>query len=242
MRIGIVVPMKAEFLALGASRVRPGAIERLSSGVLAALSGVGPERARNTARRLLDEGATALMSWGCAAALRPDLRAGSLLLPATVVSAAGAFEADPEWHRVLCERMSGLETHTEPIVESALLQDRAAKASLAAATGALAADMESAAIAAIARDARVPFAALRAVSDAADLGVPQALAAGVTADGEIARLRTFFALAVAPAHWITALRLARGFRAAQLTLREAAIRAELHSGAEYRQMFVPAKS
>src|SRR5215467_3825808 len=61
-------------------------------------SGPGPERAASAATAALASGASGLMSFGLAGALRAELAPGAVLLPRRVRSAAGAFDADPQWH------------------------------------------------------------------------------------------------------------------------------------------------
>ncbi|HZD53555.1 MAG TPA: purine phosphorylase, partial [Woeseiaceae bacterium] len=54
------------------------------------VSGVGPQRARGAARRLLADGAEALLSWGTATALAPWLEAGDVILPRGILRAGNA--------------------------------------------------------------------------------------------------------------------------------------------------------
>src|SRR5215831_2068321 len=62
-------------------------------------SGPGPERAASAATAALASGASGLLSFGLAGALRAELVPGAVLLPRRVRSVAGAsFDADPEWH------------------------------------------------------------------------------------------------------------------------------------------------
>ena len=58
--------------------------------VRVACSGGSAERARSEAARLVAEGAAALVSFGLAGGLAPELRPGDLLLPETVRSAGAA--------------------------------------------------------------------------------------------------------------------------------------------------------
>ncbi len=59
----------------------------------------------------------------------------------------------------------------------------AAKATLRAASGALAIDMESAAVAEAAAEAGVPFLVLRVIADPADRAIPPVALHGVAPDG-----------------------------------------------------------
>src|SRR5205823_12545868 len=71
----------------------------------------------------------------------------------------------------------------------AVVESAAQKARLWMETGALAVDMESAAIMAWARGRDVPAAVVRGVSDDAERGIPAALAAAVSEDGRVRPLR-----------------------------------------------------
>ena len=129
--------------------------------VLRAVSGVGAERAYRAGRRLLEAGATALVSWGTAGALVPELGPGALLLPRKVIGCDGTdFPVDSDWHQRVSERLPReLAVHMAPLADAAEpLLSAIDKSRLAQRSGADAADMESAALAALAREAGVPIA------------------------------------------------------------------------------------
>lgn len=92
-----------------------------------------------------------------------------------------------------------------------------AKAALYAATGAVAVDMESHAAARVAARHKLPFAAIRVISDRADARLPAAALAGMRADGGIATGAVIGALMRSPGQLPSLLRTAReaaaGFRA-----------------------------
>ncbi|MGE0386720.1 MAG: purine phosphorylase [Gammaproteobacteria bacterium] len=140
--------------------------------------GVGPERAYRAACAAVREcGARALVSWGTAGALRPGLRPGTLLLPAAIASDDGEPRAtDPGWRARLGERLrAGCDFLADDMAHSVrVVGTAAAKAALAEATGALAVDMESHAIARAAAELGVPFLAVRAIADDAHMPLPPA--------------------------------------------------------------------
>jgi adenosylhomocysteine nucleosidase len=224
MRIGIVGALEPEIRAFGRRRSRrPGGPR--GDAVLRAVSGVGAERAYGAGRRLIDAGADALVSWGTAAALVPVLEPGSLLLPRKVIARDGtAFAVEGEWQQAIRERLSGEHVvHTAPLADAGEpLLSAADKRTLAQRSGAAAADMESAALAALASEAGIPLLVVRAVVDSADVAVPARLAAATRRDGSLSVASTLAWLASSPSQWLTALRLARGFRAALLTLERVA--------------------
>jgi adenosylhomocysteine nucleosidase len=210
--IGIVAGLEPEVRSL----------RRLPEEFSIAVSGMGAERSYRAAQRLVQSGAQALVSWGCAAALDSRLEPGMLVMPRAVVGASGeAHAVDTEWQQAVIGVLnSRLKVHTGPLVETVrTLATAADKRELLTRSRALAADMESAGVARAARELGVPFLALRAIADGADVAVPQELERAVAADGEIDVGATAARLIVAPWRWPAAVRLGLGFRAALLTLR-----------------------
>ena len=219
-RVGVVGALEPEIRAfvLGSPR-RSG--KRARRDALIAVCGMGQERAYRAGERLIQQGATALVSWGTAAALVPTLRPGTLVLPEKIVDGRGrAFEVDAAWQRRVRARlpenlpvyMGALAEATEPLLTVA------DKSSLAQRSGAAAADMESAALAALALEAHIPLLVVRAVVDSAEMSVSRELAEATRSDGSLRVASTIARLAFSPRQWGMALRLACGFRAALGTL------------------------
>jgi adenosylhomocysteine nucleosidase len=193
----------------------------LADGTRLAVSGIGGVRAAASARQLVAAGVTALVSWGMAGGLDPALEPGAILLPAAVLGVDGSrVEADAALRARLLLALSAL----GPVAGGALLTvaDAACsagdKAALHRDTGAVAVDMESLAIARVAREHRLPFAALRVVVDHARDQLPPAAAKALDADGNVLILRLIGSLAMAPAQLGALLRLAARYRAASRTL------------------------
>jgi adenosylhomocysteine nucleosidase len=172
-------------------------------------------------RTLLEKGATALLSWGSAGGLKPNLSPGSLILPKTVIGFNGCFyHVDAPWHQSLCGRLKGhVDFHTEPLVESLIVvRTPAEKVILFRETGAIGVDMESASVAAVAQEARVPFMVVRAVADSTDTTIPEMTLNAVDEFGRLNLLKLIRGLAKDPAELLTLVRIARNYRAAQRTL------------------------
>jgi adenosylhomocysteine nucleosidase len=215
-RPGIVAALAAEARLLG--RARPqGAVLALADGTLLVVSGMGPSAAARAAQRLLEAGATALVSFGVAGGLDPALEAGALVLPDEVVSADGARHATaPAWR----ERVAAAVAARYPARRGALLTCReplcspAEKAAAFRETGAVAVDMEGFAIAETAARRGLPFLAVRSVLDAAADTLPPTLLGAIDAGGAASPGRILAALVRAPREWPDVLRLARHSRAA----------------------------
>jgi len=222
---GVAVALAAELRSLTTQAIAPGSCVRLPGGALVALSGVGPERARAAALRLLTAGATALVSWGVAAGLDPGLRAGSLLLPERVIGADGTtYRVTASWRAELSARIATrIAAHAGPLVEATrLLETPQEKRALFERHGAIAADMESAALARVARMRDVPFVVVRVVADPAARRTPAWVGALVDGAGKVRASR---ALREAVAHlgdWGAVVVLALQFREAREVLRRVA--------------------
>jgi nucleoside phosphorylase len=221
MTLGIVAAMSAEMRTITRQRVSMGIVARHSSKVLLALSGIGPERARTAGKLLLAHGATALLSWGTAAALDSNLAPGSLILPKTMIAAdETVFPVCPEWHDRLRKQLSGsFKIYTGTMVESpAVLFNSNDKHALFERSGGIAVDMESAAIAAVAYEAGIPLMIVRCIADSADMAVPQRLVYIMEDAGGLRQLRLLVSVTMHPREWSTIARLATGFYAARKTL------------------------
>jgi adenosylhomocysteine nucleosidase len=177
-------------------------------------SGPGAERAAAAAARAVEAGARLLVSWGLAGSLDERLEPGTLVAPRRVVAErAPPLTVDAGWHA----RVAGLADEFslnagDLLTVSAALESPAAKRA-AAAAGAVAVDMESAAIAAVAAGARVPFIALRVVVDGLADSLPPGAERWIDDRGERRMAPTLRAVA-SPRQWRSLLTLAKRYRVA----------------------------
>jgi adenosylhomocysteine nucleosidase len=187
-------------------------------------SGADAGRARRESERLAGD-VEGLVSFGLAGALALDLKPGDLLLPNEVIAPDGRrIATDPTWR----ERLQGLapEARLDPLLGSnALIESPAAKAALHRASGALALDMESHAVAGAARAAGLAFVVIRAIADPADRALPAAARIALDAEGRVRMLAVAAALLRRPGDLPALLRLAREGAAGLRTLRGVAARA-----------------
>jgi len=190
---------------LGLARVDGADHPRFRAGALELVC-VGPG-ARYLDARVGGLPAPALVvSAGVCGALAPHLRAGALIVPEAVVDAGGA--------RLATAEVPGLPRSGTLLGVTAVVATPDAKTRLWLATGALACDMESAAILAWAATRGVPAAVVRGVSDAASRGVPPDLAALVEPDGRVRTARAVRAALARPRALADALALRGGTSAA----------------------------
>jgi len=215
------VAVTAEAGSLIKEPVAKGEPIRLPDGALLTVSGMGPRRATVASKALLEKGVTTLLSWGSAGGLAPQLSAGSLILPKTVIASdQSLYHVDIGWHKRLCHRLEGrLSFHTDPLVESAtVVWSAAEKAVLFRETGAVGVDMESAAVAAVAQEAGIPFLVVRAVADPMGTTIPKN---ALNVFDEFGRLNFFNliqGLVQHPTGLFVLLRIGRNYRAALRTL------------------------
>ncbi len=166
--IGIVVGFAAEARVAGAL------------GGAIAIGGGDAAGAASAAEGLARSGVTALLSFGLAGGLAPSLPAGALVVPAHVVDENGArWAADP----ALAARFGPVAGVL--LAAAYVLPTRAGKRAAWDRTGALAADLESGAVARAAQANGLPFAVLRAVCDPAGRDLPPAALCALSPDGRI---------------------------------------------------------
>jgi adenosylhomocysteine nucleosidase len=222
--LGIVVSLPWELKSLTRQNIPVGACRQIGDDTLVALSGIGAERAHAASALLVSRGATALLSWGCAAALDDRLKAGSVVLPKRVIGATGeSFPVSVEWHRRLYQTLSAkYRVGTDALVESeAIIKTRDAKRTLAEQTQAVATDMESGAQARLAHARRMPFIVVRVIVDTASTQMPENVMQALDHRGDI-KVGSFLARALLrPADGITLMKLGIQFNAARRTLKKA---------------------
>lgn len=195
-----------------------------------AVSGIGARRARRAALARVDAGATLLLSIGFAGGLQPALAAGDLVVPDAVCDEHGAphavcTAAAAVLREALREALPGpARVHRGVLASVARPAATAAdKRALAASLHAIAVDMESAAVARVARERGIGFAALRAVSDAATQELPRAVLAAVDPTGCVRPLALLLALARRPGELRALPALRRGVHAAEVSLAAALV-------------------
>lgn len=231
--IGFIVALPAEAPSLTRQRVDFDSLLPLPEGHWLAISGAGPDAAHEAATRLLAQGTTALVSWGCAAALAPDLKPGALVIPNRILGAKGdTLPVSPEWRGRLVQAL----TPTIPVIDGALQESRrivatpAEKHALHLGTHAVAVDMESAAIARVAQRAQRPFLAVRVIADSAQMPLPAAVAQSLNPRGDVRMGDLLRHLVRHPGQIPELIRLGQAFGAALKTLR----RVRALSGADCR--------
>ncbi len=218
---GIGAALFAEARILSKGLKATGELIHLPGGAMMRLSGIGANRARLTARALLENGATALVSWGFAGGLLPGLSAGSLIVPQDVIAADQiVYPVDSVWHKRLCRQLQGtIDLYKGPLAESpAMLASCGEKKKLFSRTGAIAVDMESASIAWFAKKAGVPFLVVRAITDPAEMAIPRSVQNWVDEFGRVRLFKVIQGVIKRPMDLPLLVDLGRNFRAARAAL------------------------
>ena len=219
--LGIVVSLSRELKSLTRQTIPVGSWKAITDNTLVALSGIGADRAYMAGSVLVSQGATALLSWGCAAALDDRVSPGCLILPERSIGANGEIHrVSTEWHRRLYLALESKHSvRTEALVESdVIVKTSAEKRSLARRTQAAATDMESAAQARLAKDYGLPFIAIRAIVDTPSTEIPENVLKALDPEGNINLWKLLSS--TMPADWIKIVRLGIQFNAAQRTLKK----------------------
>jgi adenosylhomocysteine nucleosidase len=216
---GVVAALTSEARALGP--VKRGGAGRLAlnDGTLVAVSGMGVAAA-DAARSLVEAGATALVSWGMAGALDPELEAGDVCLPSEVVASDGrSFTTARHWREPLAVSISAQRRVAcgRLLTSSQAISTASAKEAAFRRTGAAAVDMESSVVAQIAALHGMPFIAVRVIVDTAADAVPSAVLAA-SHGGQVHLWQLLWGLVLAPADLAPLLRLARRYRVATRSL------------------------
>jgi len=123
-----------------------------------------------------------IISFGLAGGLALGLPPGTCIIGRGVLALGEGFATDSDWsHRMLALLPAAM--HADIAAADRAIQLPSEKRTLHARTGAIAVDMESHIAGRMAREQRLPFAALRVIVDPAEQTVPKAALAGQRADG-----------------------------------------------------------
>lgn len=179
--------------------------------IVLSVSGMGQDRARQAALAMSRKNLSLMISSGYCGSLRPGLLAGNLALDDT--------RSDAAWVDSIKEiaQTQNLRLHRGAFSSGAsVLMTAADKSRAAADSGAIAADMESAAICDVCLDAKIPFGSIRAVSDEADQDLPASVQF-INHEGRPTS-RFWTSILTRPQDWAGLIRMHRSSRKADAAL------------------------
>ncbi len=235
--IGLVVALPAEARALigrGRWQRTEGHLFRRSrlnnsTHLVVVLAGVGMENAFLASQWLVAEGVVALGASGVSGGLDPKLEPGDLVLADSVIQENGntckqVWEGSSKFVEIVYAALiaKGIPAYRGAIItaQKPVLSARN-KQALFTKTKALAADMESAAVAVVANKAGLPFFALRTMCDVATRTVPIEIFDCLNQAGNVRLFHLFRMLLLKPPLVSDLLRSKRDFAVALSTLRRA---------------------
>jgi adenosylhomocysteine nucleosidase len=164
-------------------------------------------------------GARVLVSWGLAGGLGAALAPGAVVIPRRVLAHdGGAFDSDPALHSRASALVDELAVEIGDLLTVPTpLETPEAKREARDRFHAIAVDMESAAIARVASEARVPFIALRVVFDGVGDALPVGAEEWLDERGR-RRLAPALRAVVTPSRWGGLMTLMRRYRVANRAL------------------------
>ncbi|MGR9116693.1 MAG: phosphorylase family protein [Gammaproteobacteria bacterium] len=222
--VGIVVALPEELATLTRQKLVRGQPLKLGHCWII-YSGAGQDNAARAAKQLLEKGVDGLISWGCAAGLADDMKPGDLALASQVLTDGKQYSISIDWHSEVLRRLqdSSITLHAGKLFTSTKLIDRSEeKKRIRQGSQAIALDMESAAIAEVAKLAGLPFLVIRSVADPASADLPGAISASLDNEGQVELARLLRHLLRHPLEVIGLIRLGLHFHAAQKTLKTVA--------------------
>jgi hopanoid-associated phosphorylase len=156
-------------------------------GIRVICSGDGRNLAASLVHAIADarrfpEGCGGLISFGVAGGLDPALAPGACVVGSAILSGETRLPTDPSWSQKLLQTIPGAVCGVLAGVPAPIAHPTA-KRSLYAKTGAVAVDMESHIVAAVAAAHSLPVAAIRVITDPAVRSLPAAALAAMRPDG-----------------------------------------------------------
>lgn len=225
MITGIVVALPEELSTLTSKKMTKGCSYFITKKILVIYSGAGPNNAQLATEQLISQGATKLISWGCAAALIESLSPGDLILANEIITTEESnsvkLNISQKWHQRTKELLSSLvNVKIGSLVESkSIVSSSEDKKKIQTATNSVALDMESIAIAKIANQHKLPFIAIRVIADPADMNLPLAVTYALNQQGEVSISKLLYYLAHHPTELPGLIKLGLHFKAATKTLK-----------------------
>jgi adenosylhomocysteine nucleosidase len=179
------------------------------AGWTVAIGGGTASGATAAATALIEQGCTALISFGLAGGLDRALRPGAIVIPSMVIAGGERYATDPHLSRMLSGAIPDAAVPPHLLLGADMVVAGASeKQRLYRETGAAAVDLESGAVARAAATRGLPFAVLRAICDPGERTLPPAALVALDSQGAIVVWRVFGSLAAHPGQLPALLALA----------------------------------
>jgi len=189
-KLGIIVALPAEARCFQSGKINLRLPIEIKKNIFLCVSGIGYTSSLNATKELIKLNVDALISWGIAGATCNSVNTGDLILAESVVCEyrERIYNASSDWYKKIIYHFdSSLSNILKGSVVSTndICSTSEKKIELFKKTGALAIDMESAAMAEVAIDNNIDFIVIRAIADNASLNIPEALIKNIDGFGRV---------------------------------------------------------
>jgi adenosylhomocysteine nucleosidase len=177
-KLGIIAALPAEAACLTNKKLDIASPVEIQKDIYLCLSGMGYESSSTAVKKCLDFNIDGLISWGVAGALEPSLNSGDIVFAETIINQDKTYPTSDDWKNKLLDHFSKTDFKILNANIASSLEICATatdKNRLLNKTGAIAVDMESAAIADIAIKHELDFLVIRAIADEANTSIPEAV-------------------------------------------------------------------
>ncbi|MDD1635578.1 MAG: phosphorylase [Methylococcaceae bacterium] len=225
MITGIVVALPEELTTLTSKKIDKGRCFYITDKLLVVYSGAGHVNAKSASELLVAKGANRLISWGCAAALSESLKPGDLILADELIDAGNVVMAtSADWLAYAKNSLAKFVViQSGRLAEStSIVSSSKEKKQLHSTTGAIALDMESVAVARVAKQHILPFLTIRVIADPVNMDLPRAIYYSLNDQGEMVLRKLLLFLFLHPAELPGLIKLGFHFNAAKKTLKSIA--------------------
>ena len=218
--IGIIAPLPQEAVVFRKGLKPAKQPIQISKQILLSIPGIGVKNARQAAE-ILTPKVSHLISWGTAAGLKEGVESGTLLLPGSVLNKDGTkLKTDSEFSKKLIAKLPEDIKYDRGILSESLtiLNNKAEKLSFYELTQAVACDMESAAIGTVAQEHKIPFSAIRFVTDDSSATIPKSVLLSMDAKGHFNILKFLVNIIRSPGEITQVRQLSRNFSKAKKSM------------------------
>ncbi len=186
---------------------------------------MGYDSAQCGSQQLIELGVDALISWGLAGSIDMTLKPGDLLLARNVIGNDKSWPTHPDWVNKLqmqCQHSSFSTLSADIASVSGICASISDKKNLSLKSGAIAVDMESAAIAELATTNNIDFLVVRAIADDAGTSIPKAVLNHTDLLGKPNPIPFFLSCLKNPSQIKDLIKLAKCYKQALKTLKHIA--------------------
>lgn len=220
-KLGIIAALPDEAACLYNRKLQTHTPVEIQKDIFLCLSGIGYEAADKAAKQLLNFNIQGLISWGVAGALDSSLKSGDLIIADVIRNKEKKIHSTDEWRKKLSENLN---SHSETICIKPIASNHEicasieAKQNLFEVLDAAAVDMESMAIAEVAKVNNLDFMAIRSIADQATTAIPEAILNHTDHLGRPDILKFLFSCISKPTQIREIYTLAKSFKIAIKTL------------------------